>query len=66
MLRFLVVIVTWFHSWGGLPHQRARWFAMTGNRGTARQTTICLSVDLQRDTGKPAKDPVHFVPGLSE
>ena len=29
--RFLEVIVTWFHSSGGLPHQRARWFAMTGN-----------------------------------
>ena len=40
ILRFLVVIVTRFHSSGGLPHQRARWFAMTGNRGTARQTPI--------------------------
>ena len=38
--RFLVVIVTWFHSSGGLPHQRARWFAMTGNCGTALQTPI--------------------------
>ena len=26
---FLVVIVTWFHSTGGLPHQSADWFAMT-------------------------------------
>ena len=31
MLRFLAVIVTWFHSSGGLPHQSADWFAMTGN-----------------------------------
>ena len=30
-LRFLVVIVTWFHGAGGLPHQSADWFAMTGN-----------------------------------
>ncbi|MCI6956061.1 MAG: hypothetical protein MR763_01740, partial [Clostridiales bacterium] len=29
LLRFLAVIVTWFLSTGGLPHQRARWFAMT-------------------------------------
>ena len=29
ILRFLVVIVTWFHSSGGLPHQCAHWFAMT-------------------------------------
>ena len=29
--QFLVVIVTWFHSSGGLPHQSADWFAMTGN-----------------------------------
>ena len=28
-LRFLVVIVTWFLSTGGLPHQSADWFAMT-------------------------------------
>ena len=26
---------------GGLPHQRARWFAMTGNLEPARQTPIC-------------------------
>ena len=31
MLRFLVVIVTWFLSTGGLPHQSADWFAMTAN-----------------------------------
>ena len=31
ILRFLVVIVTRFHSTGGLPHQSADWFAMTGN-----------------------------------
>ena len=29
--RFLVVIATWFLSTGGLPHQCAHWFAMTGN-----------------------------------
>ena len=29
ILRFLVVIVTWFHSSGRLPHQCAHWFAMT-------------------------------------
>ncbi len=29
LLRFLVVIVTWFLSTGGLPHQCAHWFAMT-------------------------------------
>ena len=28
-LRFLVVIVIWFLSTGGLPHQCAHWFAMT-------------------------------------
>ena len=28
-LRFLVVIITWFLSTGGLPHQSADWFAMT-------------------------------------
>ena len=27
--QFLVVIVTWFLSTGGLPHQCAHWFAMT-------------------------------------
>ena len=27
--RFLVVIVTWFHSTGGLPRQFANWLAMT-------------------------------------
>ena len=27
--RFLVAIVTWFLSTGGLPHQSADWFAMT-------------------------------------
>ena len=31
LLRFLVVIVTWFLLTGGLPHQSADWFAMTGN-----------------------------------
>ncbi|MCI6958157.1 MAG: hypothetical protein MR763_12560 [Clostridiales bacterium] len=30
-LRFLVVIVSWFRSTGGLPHQSADWFAMTDN-----------------------------------
>ena len=29
--RFLVIIVTWFLSTGGLPHQAAAWFAMTEN-----------------------------------
>ena len=29
--QFLTVIVTWFHGAGGLPHQSADWFAMTGN-----------------------------------
>ena len=28
--RFLAIIVTWFLSTGGLPHQCAHWFAMTG------------------------------------
>ena len=40
-MAILVVIVTWPHSTGGLPHQRARWFAMTGNLEPARQTPIC-------------------------
>ena len=31
--RFLAVIITWFLSTGGLPHQCAHWFAMTGNLG---------------------------------
>ena len=30
LLRFLAVIVSWFLSSGGLPHQSADWFAMTG------------------------------------
>ena len=29
LLRFLVVIVTWFLSTGGLPRQFANWLAMT-------------------------------------
>ena len=28
--RFLVIIVTWFNSTGGLPRQCAHWLAMTG------------------------------------
>ncbi|MDY4489248.1 MAG: hypothetical protein SPE19_01795, partial [Candidatus Faecousia sp.] len=35
--RFLAVIVTWFHSTGGLPRQCAHWLAMTAS---IRQTTI--------------------------
>ena len=42
ILRFLVVIATWFHSSGGLPHQRARWFAMTA---LSRQTPICRAAE---------------------
>ena len=38
-LRFLVVIVTWFLSTGGLPHQCAHWFAMTDNLGYALSNT---------------------------
>ncbi len=38
-LRFLAVIVTWFLSTGGLPHQCAHWFAMTA---FIRQTPIIL------------------------
>ena len=45
--RFLEVIVTGFHSTGGLPLKLARWFAMTGNRGTARQITICRGEELK-------------------
>ena len=30
-LRFLVEIVTWFHSSGGLPRQCEHWLAMTAN-----------------------------------
>ena len=37
LLRFLVGIVTWFLSTGGLPHQCAHWFAMTEY---TRQTPI--------------------------
>ena len=36
-----VVIVTWFHSTGGLPHQSADWFAMTENLKRVLQTPIC-------------------------
>ena len=35
-LQFLVGIVTWFLSTGGLPHQSADWFAMTGNLESVR------------------------------
>ena len=38
--RFLVVIATWFLSTGGLPHQSADWFAMTGNLKAVWQTPI--------------------------
>ena len=38
-LRFLVVIVTWFLSTGGLPHQSADWFAMTDNFGREATNT---------------------------
>ena len=39
LLRFLVVIVTWFLSTGGLPHQSADWFAMTDNFGRKATNT---------------------------
>ena len=39
-LQFLVGIVTWFLSTGGLPHQSADWFAMTDNFGRAATNTI--------------------------
>ena len=42
LLRFLVVIVTWFLSTGGLPRQFANWLAMTA---LIRQTPICRAGD---------------------
>ena len=38
-LQFLVGIVTWFLSTGGLPHQSADWFAMTDSFGRAATNT---------------------------
>ena len=51
-LRFLVVIVTWFLSTGGLPHQCAHWFAMTAFFGSHFQTPICPSAvrEIQAET----------------
>ena len=65
MLRFLAVIVTWFHSSGGLPHQSADWFAMTGyfEAKTFKQQFVALlsnSDRCKKDTGiSPRGHPGH-------
>ena len=58
LLRFLVVIVTWFLSTGGLPRQFANWLAMTA---LIRQTSISrfdgLLVKEARTAALPAQSP---------
>ena len=62
--RFLVVIVSWFLSTGGLPRQCAHWLAMTVS---FRQTPICRFAELSRyalfsiipETGKYFNSNLH-------
>ena len=66
LLRFLVVIVTWFRSTGGLSHQCAHWFAMTALFSVHFQTPICrfaASGRLQKNRSRKGAITARNSPG---
>ena len=62
--RFLVVIVTWFHSSGGLPRQCAHWLAMTGNLQCSLQAPIYRTKGLPGVFGEALRGSICFPAGF--